>query len=195
VISPMWSIVTFFMLLFSAVLSARLFAEEKKQKTFELLMTAPVRSIEIVLGKYLGGLGVITVMLLMMLVYPGLLVAFGSTSSGTTLDWGTVWLGYLVVFLVGAAGLAVGMFISSLTDSVIIAALVSLILMLLWLLAPALAPQEEPLRGIVNSFMLATHQQSLSQGILDLKPLVFFGSVVSLFLLLTHRAVEAHRWG
>lgn len=194
VIVPLWSILLFLTLIFAAMLAARLFAEERKQKTFELLMTAPVRSLEIVLGKYLGGLGVVVLMLAVTLVYPGVLVAFGATSSGNTLDWGVVWLGYAAVLMVGATSLAVGMFVSSLTESVIVSALVSAILVLLWMLARAVVPQDEPWRGFVSYFMLDTHLQNLLRGILDLKPLVFFASAITLFLMLTHRAVESQRW-
>lgn len=194
VVVPLWSILIFLTLLFGSMLAARLFAEERKQKTLELLMTSPVRSAEIVLGKYLGGLGVVLLMLAVTLVYPLVLVVFGATSSGVTLDWGPVWLGYLAVVLVGATSLAVGMFVSSLTDSVIVAALVSGILMLLWLLSRAVVPSDDPWRSIVSYFMLDTHLQNLLKGVLDLKPLVFFGSTITLFLLLTHRAVESQRW-
>ena len=194
IVIPLWSVVLFLTLIFAAMLSARLFAEERKQKTMELLLTAPVRSIEIVLGKYFGGVGIVFLMLSVTLTYPAVLAIIGSSESGHALDWGTVFSGYLAMLLIGATAMAVGMFISSLTESVIVAALVSTIVMLLWMLSRSLVPAEEPARSFVNYFMLDSNIVNLIKGILDPRPIVFFTSVIAVFVMLTHRTVESERW-
>ncbi len=101
----------FLILLFAAVLTMRLIAEEKKLGTWELLLTAPVRDTEIILGKFLGSLVVLTGMLALTLYYPLLLILFGDP------DLGPIATSYLGLFLLGCAALAVGIFTSSLTSN------------------------------------------------------------------------------
>jgi ABC-2 type transport system permease protein len=195
VIVQLWGIVLIVTLFVAPFLSMRLFAEEKRNKTFELLMTTPVRPLELVLGKYLGGLGIISATLGLTILFPLLLTAFGKSTSGAVLEWPTVLLGYGAVLLWGATCMAVGMFISSLTESQMVAALLTFVVLLPWMLMRGLAQGvEEPLRSFVNYMAFDSQLQNLIMGVLDLKALVFFFSVILFSLLLTHRTVEAQRW-
>jgi ABC-2 type transport system permease protein len=197
VMSPFWGSVMFITLFVAPFLSMRLFAEEKRNKTFELLMTTPVRPVELVLGKYLGGLGIISTALGLTIVFPIILSAFGTSTSesGVVLEWPTVLLGYGAVLLWGATCMAVGMFISSLTESQMVAALLTFVVLLPWMLLRGLAQGvEEPLRSFVNYLSFDSQLQNMIVGVLDLKALVFFFSVILFSLLLTHRTVEAQRW-
>jgi ABC-2 type transport system permease protein len=195
VIVQLWGTILIVTLFVAPFLSMRLFAEEKRNKTFELLMTTPVRPIDLVLGKYLGGLGIISTALGLTIVFPLILSAFGASSSGMALEWPTVLLGYGAVLLWGATCMAVGMFISSLTESQMVAALITFLVMLPWMLLRGLAQGvEEPLRSLVNYLAFDSQLQNLIKGVLDLKALVFFLSVILFSLLLTHRTVEAQRW-
>ena len=191
----LWGVVLIITLFVAPFLSMRLFAEEKRNKTFELLMTTPVRPIELVLGKYLGGLGIISATLGLTIVFPLILSAFGSSATGAVLEWPTVLLGYGAVLLWGATCMAVGMFISSLTESQMVAALLTFVVLLPWMLLRGLAQGvEEPLRSFVNYLAFDAQLQNMIMGVLDLKALVFFLSVILFSLLLTHRTVEAQRW-
>jgi gliding motility-associated transport system permease protein len=195
VMVPFWSTVVMITLFVVPFLSMRLFAEEKRNKTFELLMTAPVRPVEIVLGKYLGGLGIITTTLGLTIFFPVLLTVFGQADSGSALEWGTVLLGYGGLLLWGATCMAVGMFISSLTESQMVAALVTFAVLLPWMLLQGLAQAtEEPVRSFINYLSFGAQLQGFMRGVLDLKALVFFFSVIFFSLLLSHRTVEAQRW-
>jgi ABC-2 type transport system permease protein len=197
VIVQLWGVVLIITLFVAPFLSMRLFAEEKRNKTFELLMTTPVRPIELVLGKYLGGLGIISTALGLTIVFPLILSAFGASASegGSVLEWPTVLLGYGGVLLWGATCMAVGMFISSLTESQMVAALLTFVVLLPWMLLRGLAQGvEEPLRSFVNYMAFDSQLQNMIVGVLDLKALVFFFSVILFSLLLTHRTVEAQRW-
>ena len=159
-------------------------------------MTAPVRPTEIVLGKFLGGLGIVWTTIGLTIVFPLILQVFGASESGSALEWSTVLLGYGGMFLWAATGTAVTMFISSLTDSQLLAAFLSIIVLLLWLLVSALAPgADEPFRSLLKNVSVGTHLDPLMRGVLDLKSLVFFLSAISFFVLLTQRTVEAQRWG
>ena len=185
----------FITLLIAPFLAMRLFAEERKQKTIELLFTAPVRTIEIVLGKYLGGVGAISATLGVTIVYPIILAIFGASQSGSALEWSTVALGYAALLLWGSVCMGVGMFISALTESQMLAAVLSLAVLLLWTVVGALAPTaEEPWRAVIRYVSFDTQLQNLMIGVLDLKSIVFFVSIVFLTVLFTHRAVEAQRW-
>ena len=195
VVVNLWGVVLVVTLFVAPFLSMRLFAEERRQKTFELLMTTPTRPLEVVLGKYLGALGIIGCTLGVTLIFPVILSVVGQGESGSALEWSTVLLGYGGLLLWGAANMAIGLFVSSLTESQMVAALVSFAVALGWMLVKSLAPNvEEPLRSVLGYLAFDNQLQNLLKGVLDLKPLVFFSSIIVLFLLLTHRSLEAQRW-
>jgi len=195
VVVQLWGVVLIVTLFVAPFLSMRLFAEEKRNKTFELLMTTPVRPYELVLGKYLGGLGIISATLGLTIVFPLMLTAFGSSTSGVVLEWPTVLLGYGAVLLWGATCMAVGLFISALTESQMVAALLTFAVLLPWMLLRGLAAGvEEPMRSLITYLAFDSQLNNLIKGVLDLKALVFFVSVILFSLLLTHRTVEAQRW-
>ncbi|QRK05154.1 ABC transporter permease subunit [Archangium violaceum] len=195
VMVPFWTSVMTITLFVVPFLSMRLFAEEKRNKTFELLMTAPVRPVEIVLGKYLGGLGIITTTLGLTIVFPVLLSLLGSSESGPVLEWGTVLLAYVGLLLWGATCMAIGMFISTLTESQMVAALVTFAVLLPWMLLRGLArATEEPLRSFISHLSFDSQLTGMLRGVLDLETPIFFVSVIFFSLLLSHRSVEAQRW-
>lgn len=195
VVVHLWEVVLVVNLFAAPFLSMRLFAEERRQKTFELLMTTPVRPVEIVLGKYLGAVGVVGCTLGVTIVYPLILALIGRGESGSALEWSTVLLGYGAILLWGSANMAVGLFVSSLTESQMVSALVSFAVALVWMLVEALVPAvDEPLRSVLGYLSFDGQLQNLLKGVLDLKPLVFFASIITVFLFLTHRSIEARRW-
>ncbi|QSQ14487.1 ABC transporter permease [Myxococcus landrumensis] len=195
VVVPLWGIVIAITLFVAPFLSMRLFAEEKRNKTFELLMTAPVRSIELVLGKYLGGLGIISATLGTTLIFPLVLSFHGHAESGTALDWTTVLLGFGGVLLWGATCMAVGLFISALTESQMLAAFLTFAVLLPWMMLTGVAQSaEEPLRSVLLHLSFDAQLHEMTRGVLEVKALVFFASVIAFSLLLTHRTVEARRW-
>ncbi|MFO0596111.1 MAG: ABC transporter permease [Myxococcaceae bacterium] len=195
VVGVLWQKLLALTLFVAPFLSMRLFAEERKNKTFELLMTAPVRPIEIVLGKFFGALCIIGCTIGLSIIYPLILSLVGSSQSGHTLEWSTVLMGYGALLLWGATNMAIGMFVSAMTESQMVAALVSFGIALGWMLLSGLgATVPEPARSLLNYLSFDVQLEPLVKGVLDLKPLVFFGSVIAFFVLLTHRAIEAQRW-
>ncbi|AKU91372.1 ABC transporter permease [Vulgatibacter incomptus] len=176
-------------------LSMRLFSEERRQKTMELLMTAPVRSAEIVGGKFLASLVVLAVVIAIVAAFPALLSVFGSSSSGSAVEWQTIGAGLTGLFLCGAAFLAIGLFVSSLTDSQVVAALITFFVLLLsWMVSWKASEAEGAWREVILHASSVTHLVSFARGIVDLKDVVYFLSVIVLGLFLTHRAVESRRW-
>lgn len=195
VVVRLWGAVMIVTLFVAPFLSMRLFAEERRQRTFELLMTTPIRPLEIVLGKYLGGLGVITATLALTIVFPLLLSVFGASPTGVPVEWSTVLLGYGALLLWGATCLAVGLFMSSLTESQMLAALLTFVVLLPWWLLQGLAHgAEEPWRSVINHLSFAAQLDGMLKGVFELKALIFFVSVITFSVLLTQRTVEAQRW-
>jgi len=177
------------LLLFAAALTMRLMAEEKKLGTWELLLTAPVRDMEVVLGKFLGTLGVMAVMLAFTLYYPLLLIIFGDP------DIGPIITSYIGLFLLGSAALAIGLFASSLTANQIVAAVVSgAILFALWFVGLAANYLPEAVGNVVRSLSLSYYFPDFYRGIIDTRAIIYYLSVAALFLFLTIRSLDTSRW-
>jgi ABC-2 type transport system permease protein len=195
VVIPLWGIVIILVVLAAPLLSMGLFAREKRERTFELLMTAPLRPWEIVIGKYLSGLGVVSVTLGSTALFPIILALFGASESGKALEWQTVGLGFLGLLLLGALAVAVTMLISAFTQTELLAAFIGIVVMLVWLLLRGVAQSsEDPMRSIVSYISLDTHLQGMMRGVVEVKGLVMFASAIGFCLLLTHRKLESERW-
>ena len=198
VVAPVVFNMGIFFAFVTPLVSMRLLAEEKKQKTFELLMTAPLRPFEIVLGKYLGGLVIVGITVLLLMLLP-LILQFFAASSGTGgaggIEWQTTLAAYFGLFMWAATALAIGMFISSLTDSQAVAAIISiLLLLLLWLATWMAGGTDGAMRDVLSYLSASQHMVAFVRGIFDLKDLVYYLSWIVLAVFLTHRAVEAQRW-
>jgi ABC-2 type transport system permease protein len=172
------------------ILSMRLIAEERQTHTFTLLNTAPVRDWEIVLGKYLSALGMLTILTALTLYMPALIFVNGKVSLGHIV------VGYAGLLLIGSATISIGLFASALTRSQVVAAIVGAALLaaliLLWMLAGAVEPP-------LNEFLAAMafhHQnfQPFQKGILELKGVAYYLVVTYFFLLSATKILEARRW-
>ncbi len=180
----------FLLLLFAAVLTMRLIAEERKLGTWELLLTAPVRDTEVILGKFFGSLAVLAAMLALTLYYPIILIILGDP------DMGPIGTSYLGLFLLGSASLAVGIFASSLTSNQIVAAVVAGgILFALWFVGTATSFAPEALGEIVSYLSLSYHFNDFIRGVVDTRAIIYYLSVTALFLYLAIRSLETGRWG
>ncbi len=178
-----------FLLLLVSVLTMRLLAEEKKLGTLELLLTSPVRDSEVIIGKFLGGIGILAAMLALTLYYPILLVAFGDP------DMGPIVSGYLGLFLLGGAALSVGLFASSLTTNQIVAAVLSGgILFALWFISSAGQFLPATLGQVVGSLSLSYYFPDFVTGVIDTRGIVYYISIMALFLFLAVRSLENSRW-
>jgi ABC-2 type transport system permease protein len=174
-------------------LTMRLVAEEKKQKTIELLYSTPVTPAQIVWGKYLAAIAILVCTLLFTLLYPALIQIVARDPNGV--EWRSIFLGYVGLFLLGAAYMALGLFISSLTESQVVAALITFVVLLMtWIIGWTAAETEGATREVITYLSSVSHLDSFSKGTVDLKDLVYFLSICAVGLFATHRAVEAHRW-
>ena len=170
-------------------LTMGLLAEEKRTGTIELLITMPVTEAQVILGKFLGVLGLYAVLLVLTLAYPI------SVSTLGNLDWGPVWSGYLGLFLQGSAVLAIGLMASSWTSNQLIALFVALTLsVFLWVLDKFLALMPTNAASALEWLSFDYHFQSMARGVIDLRDVFFFFSVALFALALAFRALESRRW-
>ncbi len=176
-------------LLFVApVLAMRLLAEEYRSGTIEVLLTAPVRDWELVVGKWLAAVTLWGVMLVLTLIYPYVLSVFGDP------DWGPIISGYMGIFLFGAALLALGTLASATTENQIVAAIVGVVLTVgLWVLRGAGDLMKGSVSKIVNYVALADHTVDFSRGVVDTRDVLYFISLIVVALFLATRAVEMRR--
>lgn len=180
---------TLLLLLLASVLTMRLLAEERKMGTLELLLTAPVRDSEVIMGKFLGSLGILTVMLALTFYYPILLMSFGDP------DMGPIITGYLGLFLLGGASLAVGLFASSLTSNQLVAAMVAGgIIFSLWFVGMAAGLLPEAMGDVISYLSLYYHFSSFLRGVIDTRGIIYYLSITVLFLFLATRSIESSRW-
>jgi ABC-2 type transport system permease protein len=177
------------LLLTIPLLTMRLFSEEKKLGTIELLVTYPFRDIEILAGKYLACLSVLILMLLLTLTYPVVLALFQTVNPEPIIT------GYLGLFLLGAAFISCGIFVSSMTENQVVAALVSSgFIFFFWLIdwnEGAVNPQ---LGQVLHHISLYEHFYNFARGVIDTKDIVFFIIFSLFFLFLTLRSLESRRW-
>lgn len=170
-------------------LSMRLLADEQRTGTIELLLTNPVRDVEVVLGKYLASLVMLLAMLVPTLFYPFMLSLYGSPDQGPLLA------GYLGIILLGATFLAVGLLASSLTQNQIVAALLTFgVLLFAWLSDAAAGFARGGLRDIFRQLSAASHFNDFPRGVIATGDLVYFLSVIAAALFLTVISLQARRW-
>lgn len=181
-----WSAVSYLLLI--PAVTMRLFAEEKRTGSLELLVTMPVTEAEMVLGKYLASLALMTAALALTVSYPVTLAGLGD------LDWGPVLGGYLGLLLLGAAFCAVGTAASALSSNQIVAFLLALVICILHF-APGFALARVPaeLLPVVQHLSFDYHFDSLARGVVDSRNLLFYGGVVALFLHVAVFALERRR--
>jgi ABC-2 type transport system permease protein len=167
----------------------RLFAEEKRSGTIELLMTSPVRDAELSLGKWLAALALYGVILVVSAVNLTFLFTYGKP------DWQPIVVGYLGLLLQGGCLLAIGTFISTLTRNQIIAGVAGFcVSLLLWVLEWTTAFESSASSKVLSYLSVVTHFEPFSKGVLDSKDVIFFLSAIFLGLFLTARSTESLRW-
>jgi ABC-2 type transport system permease protein len=196
IIGPLFSTSVWLFLFFVPFLTMRLFAEEKQARTFELLLTAPITSFGMVIGKFAAVAVIIAVMTSIGLIFPAILAAYGtgSTTSGGV-EWAPVWSGLLSVLLLGLAFASIGLMISALTESQIVAALLTFAVLLMSFVLPMIAARiEGDWRAVIEWATPVSHVGRGLEGRLALRDLVYFGSAIVAFTFITTRVVESHRW-
>jgi gliding motility-associated transport system permease protein len=189
VIRPLLSNMSVIGLFLIPMITMRLFAEEKRTGTIELLITSPLKDLEIILGKWLAAVALYAAMLGLSVLSVALLFAYGKP------DWRPVVVGYFGLLLQGGALLAIGTFVSTCTRNQIVAGVAGFaICLLLWVLDWVSQFEASTVSRVLAYLSVLGHFESFSKGVLDSKDLIYFVSVIFVGLFLTARSLESLRW-
>jgi ABC-2 type transport system permease protein len=173
------------------MITMRLFAEEKRHGTIELLATSPITSWQIILGKFLGALGLFALMLAAGFLNFLLLWQYATVPP----EWKPMATGALGLLLVGGCFIAIGLFCSTLTKNQIVAGTLTFgVLLGFWILGWMDEPTAGPLTKVFAYLGLLTHLEGMMKGVLELKDAVFYLSFIVFGLFLAHQSVESQRW-
>ena len=177
------------LLFLTPVLTMRLFSEERRQGTIELLFTSPLRVTQIVVGKYLGVLFLYVFILLISGEFALFLKLFGNPENGPLIT------GYLGLFLMGASFLAIGLFSSTLTDNQIVAAVVTFFLLLFfWIAGWAGDMTSGVWSNFFNNLSVFNHFEPFRKGVIDSTDLLYYVAMIFLFLFFAVKIVDSYRW-
>jgi ABC-2 type transport system permease protein len=186
---PVFLNATVILLFVLPLVTMRTYSEEKRSGTIELLLTAPLTDLQIILGKFFGAMGLYASMLAVTLVHVGLLFVFGSP------EWRPVATTYLGLLLMGGCFVSLGLLISSLTKNQIVAGMITFaVFLMLWIinwLASFMGPTTQQ---VLNYLSITDHLDDFTKGVLDTKHLVYYISFITFGLFLTARSVDTERW-
>jgi ABC-2 type transport system permease protein len=176
------------LLFFTPVLTMKLFAEERKSGTIELLLTSPITDGQVVLGKFFASWALLLIMLALTLFFPLLVQRFGP------LDIGALLSGYLGVVLIGSSFLALGLLMSSMCKNQLVAALTSFgILITLWVIG-SLSSQYGSIEKFLSYLSLLEHYKDFARGVIVLKDVIYHVSFTGVCLFATFKSIESSKW-
>jgi len=189
IIRPLYGNMNVIFLFLVPFITMRLFAEEKKLHTIELLMTSPVRLIEIIFGKFLSSFFLVSVMLALTIVYPIVLFATGNP------ELGPIVTSYIGTLLLSSCYLSIGILFSSVTENQIVAGALTFASGLFFWLVSWATQAAGPVWGEILTYLsLISHYNNFGQGLLNTSDIFFYLSFIGLGLFLTHRVLDSFRW-
>ncbi len=189
VVRPFFGVVSIVMLIMLPMLTMRSFSEEKKSGTIELLLTYPVKDIELVLGKFAGCMGIFAIMLSLSLPCLLLVAFFGDP------EWGVIVSGYGGLLFMGGAFISLGLFMSSLTENQIIAAVLSFSsLMVLYMIGSSAGFVGEKMGMVLEYISILSHFETFARGVLDTSDITYYTLFAVFFLFLSMHSLESKRW-
>jgi ABC-2 type transport system permease protein len=189
IIRPLLQNVAVISLFFVPLITMRLFAEEKRNGTIELLATSPVRDWEIIIGKWLAAMTLYCCLLLFTVIHFAFLFKYGNP------DWKPLLIAYFGLLLEGGVMLGIGEFLSSITKNQIIAGASTFgVLLLLWVFAWVSGYNNSTWAQVLSYTSITTHSESFMRGVLDSKDGIFYATLIFLGLFFTARSMESLRW-
>jgi ABC-2 type transport system permease protein len=178
----------FFLLFWAPAVTMRLLSEEEKLGTLEALMTSPVTELDIIVGKYLATLGMFLAVLILSLYFPLLLARFGDPDTGPIVS------GYLGIFLLGAVFLSIGLFTSSVTSNQVLAFILgSTLVLALWFIGKGAAMTEGGTSTVLLKISVSAYYMDFARGIIDSSAVIYYLSLILVFLFLAVRSLETRR--
>jgi ABC-2 type transport system permease protein len=181
--------ITVVLLFLLPMMTMGLFSEEKKRGTIELLLTTPIGNSHAILGKYLASL----TFLLILFAASG--ISISSLFVYSQPDWKPILTGYLGLFLYGAALLALGLFISTLTENQIIAVILTFgVSLVLWLISVFAASATGAVRDVINYLSVISHLDDFIKGVIDTSHVIYYVTFAFVSIFLAYRSLESMRW-
>jgi len=194
-LDTLFSLAPWVFLFLVPAISMRMFAEEKRSGTLELLFTCPVREIEIVAAKFAAAWTLVILSLIPTLIFYVSVYLLGSPPGN--LDVGGTWGSYIGLVFLGGIYASIGVFSSSLTENQIVAFILAVLFSFIFYLGfgfiASIASSGEWI-SIIEKFGIDYHYQSVSRGVIDSRDLVYFLSVIALFIFLTKASLQSRKW-
>ncbi len=188
-IRPIYGNMNVVLMIIIPFVTMRLFAEEKKNNTFEFLITSPLRLSEIVLGKYFSALSFTAILLALTVPYP-LAMYLGASP-----DWAVIGLNYLGTFLMVAVYVAVGTMCSSFTENQIVAGATTFgFIIFFWIIKWPAYNAGQTIADILGYLSVLDHFEEFSKGVFNTKDIVFYISSIFTWLFITHKSLESYTW-
>ncbi|MBF0361754.1 MAG: ABC transporter permease subunit [Oligoflexia bacterium] len=190
IIRPIFGNMNFLFLIVIPLITMRLFTEEKRDHTIDLLLASKLTHLDIILGKFLGGFTVIFFMMLLTMIFPLILAIAGYT------DWPVIITTYIGSILNAMCFLSIGIFISSITENQIVCALITfcILIFLLIISQSANVMTNFMLSQIISYFGVSSHLATFTNGTIDLSAFIYYGTFVGFFLFLTHKVLDSRSW-
>ena len=186
----LFNIVPLVYLFFIPAITMGLIAREKNIGTMEVISTLPIKDVEFVVGKFLSALSLIALGLVFTFIH-----FFTLMNVGTNIDYGAVFTGYLGLLMLGAVYASVGTFASSVTDNQVIAFIISVFIVLVFfLMDKMLYFMPVSIAGVIQYISVDYHLSNISRGVIDSRNIIYFGSLIGLFLFTTIRVLEIRKW-
>lgn len=171
------------------IITMRTYAEEKRSGTIELLLTSPVTDVQIILGKFLGAMGLFVAMLLVTLIDLAILFLLGNP------EWKPIATGYLGLLLMGASIVSIGLLISSRTKNQIVAGVMTFaVVLMLWVIGWMGEASGPTTKAVLSFLSITDHMEDFTLGIIDTKHIVYYLSFITFGLFLTAKSVDSERW-
>jgi ABC-2 type transport system permease protein len=188
-ITPVLTNTSVILLFIMPMVTMRTYSEEKRSGTIELLLTAPLTDTQIILGKFLGAMGLFATMLAITFVHIGLLFLYGNP------DWKPVLSGYLGLLLMGGSFLSMGLLCSSLTKNQIVAGMATFaVFLMLWVINWIGSFVGPTASSVLAHLSITDHFDDFARGVIDTKHVIYYLSVMTFGLFLTAKAVDSERW-
>lgn len=194
-LEPLFALAPWIFLFLVPAVTMRMFSEERRSGTLELLLTRPVTSLQIVMAKYLGAFVLVLISIVPTFIYFVIVYLLGAEVGN--IDSGAAWGSYIGLVFLAAIYVAIGVFASALTDNQIVAFVIAVLIcfVLYWGFdSLSLMPSLKGMQGWIASVGINEHYLSISRGVLDSRDLTYFLSMSALFLLLTRMVLESRKW-
>ncbi len=171
------------------MITMRTYSEEKRSGTIELLLTSPLTDVQIIVGKFLGALGLYAAMLLVTMFYMLILFVYGNP------EWRPIVVGYFGLLLMGGCFISVGLLISSLTKNQIVAGFLTFAVFLMLWVINWIGESSGPLtQAVVKHLSITDHFDDFARGIIDTNHVIYYVSFITFGLFLTAKSVDMERW-